>query len=90
MIVGNVKTASVDADFFDIAFIRPAHAHDPCEPDHVTSQSPVAGTLVPEGSAVNLVLCPPAAPIPEPSTLALFAMGLVLLIVITMWRRRRS
>ncbi len=90
MIVGNVETASVDADFFDIAFIRPAHAHDPCEPGDVTSQSPVAGTLVPEGSAVNLVLCPPAAPIPEPSTLALFAMGLVLLIVITMWRRRRS
>ena len=89
MIVGNVETASVDADFFDIAFVRPAHAQDACVPGHVTDQSPDAGTLVPEGSAVDLVLCPPAA-IPEPSTLGLFAMGLVLLIMITMWRRRRS
>ncbi len=60
----------------------------------VFDQSPcptdVTGILVAQGTSVSFVIGVAAAAIPEPSSLALFAMGLGLLIVITMWRRRRS
>ena len=52
------------------------------------SYPPAAGTPVPPGTPINLVLCAQLAAIPEPSSLALFAVGLGLLILFT-WSRRR-
>ena len=53
-----------------------------CEEGTPTSLFPLGCDLTGEASL--------AAAIPEPSSLALFAMGLGLLILIAMWRRRRS
>jgi len=80
-------------------FIRSAMAQGSClslpvVDGIVFDQSPcpteITGISVAQGTSVSLMVGQAAAAIPEPSSLALFAMGLGLLIVVTMWRRRRS
>ncbi len=57
----------------------------------ISSQDCVPNTLVPPSTVCNLtaVLLVTSPDIPEPSSLALFATGLGLLILMTWWRRRR-
>ncbi len=80
-------------------FIRSARAQESCQSativvDTVFEQDPcptdITGILVALDTLINLTIAQSSAAIPEPSSLALFAMGLGLLILITMWRRRRS
>ena len=87
LVVGNVTTQGQQAGFLTPSLFRPAHAQA-CEPGTVIVQTPAAGTPVPPGTPINLVLCAQLAAIPEPSSLALFAVGLGLLILFT-WSRRR-
>lgn len=87
LVVGNVTTQDQQAGLLMPSLIRAAHAQA-CEPGTVITQTPAAGTPVPPGTPINLVLCAELAAIPEPSSLALFAVGLGLLILFT-WSRRR-
>lgn len=87
LVLGSVTIQDQEAGLRIPSIIRPAHTQA-CEPDTVITQTPPAGTLVPLGTPVNLVLCAQPAAIPEPSSLGLFAVGLGLLILFT-WSRRR-
>lgn len=84
--VGNVTTEGEAAGLSIPSIISPARAQ---APQSVVSQTPPAGTLVPALTPVSLVLSAAAADIPEPSSLALFVMGLGLLVLVTRWQRRR-
>ena len=86
LVVGEVRPAGQQTGALMGTIVRSAHAEE--EPV-VDFTIPPAGTFVALGSSVIFVLFAPTAPIPEPSTLALFAMGLGLLILITWWQRRR-
>ncbi len=87
LVVGTVTTQDQQSGSLAPRIIRSAHAQA-CEPGTVITQAPPAGTLVPLGTPVNVVLCAQLAAIPEPSSLVLFAVGLGLLILFT-WARRR-
>ena len=82
------QTRSLMARSLMGTIVRSANAQGPPSVTRVISQFPLAFTPVLPLTFVNFVLSAPAA-IPEPSTLALFAMGLGLLILITWWQRRR-
>lgn len=85
LVLGSVVTQSQQASHPFPSLIRVAHAQDPPE---VVSQTPPAGTLVPLSFPVSVVLSAAAGDIPEPSALALFTLGLGLLVLLT-WRQRR-
>jgi hypothetical protein len=87
LVLGSVTTQDQQTGSLVPSIISSAHAQA-CEPDTVITQTPPAGTLVPPGTPVNIVLCAQPAAIPEPSSLILFALGLGLLILFT-WSRRR-
>ncbi len=87
LVVGNVTTEVQHAGLRIPSLIRSAHAQH-CIPDTVADQDPDKDVSVLTGSLVHLELCPQAVAIPEPSSLALFAVGLGLLILFT-WPRRR-
>jgi hypothetical protein len=85
LVVGNVTIQGQQTGSLMDTIVRPAHA---VEESVVVSQSPTAcTTCVSLGTLVDIDLSALAA-IPEPSTLALFATGLGLLILFA-WRRRR-
>ena len=85
LVVGNVTIQGQQTGSLMDTIVRPAHAEE--EPKCCV-QDPVACEVCrAEGTSVDMVFCPEAA-IPEPSTLALFATGLGLLILFA-WRRRR-
>lgn len=88
LVVGNVTTQNQQTGSLMPSIIGSAHAQA-CEPGTVITQTPAAGALVPLGTPVNLVLCAELAAIPEPSSLALFAMGLGLLMLFAWYRRLR-
>ena len=90
LVVGAVTIQNQQAGLRFPSLIRSAHAQDPdCTPGNVTDQDPnVDDDPVPEGTSVNLEVCPQFAAIPEPSSLGLFAVGLGLLILFA-WSRRR-
>jgi len=85
--VGNVTTQG-QASYPFPTVIRSAHAAP--APPVVLSQTPPAFTLCLPFCPVSLVLSAAEADIPEPSALALFALGLGLLILLTWRHRRRS
>ena len=87
LVVGNVTFEDQQASLLIPRLIRSAHAQH-CPPGTVASQLPRAFTEASLGTAVHLELCVGPAPIPEPSSLALFAVGLGLLMLFT-WSRRR-
>lgn len=90
--VGEVIIPGSEFGSLGSLLIRPATAAPPNESTPVCDQIPPPGTEVdpevPEELKVTLILC--VAAIPEPATLYLFAVGLVLLGLITWWRRRKS
>lgn len=82
---------------FDGVFITRAYAQS--FPEGVTAdspvvdQSPVGGTQVAPGTGVSLVAQAEAVPVPEPSTLSVFAIGLLIVLAVYWYvcrRRRRS
>ncbi len=85
LIVGNVTTQGQQTGSLLDTIVRRAHA---VEEPVCCAQDPAACQVCAEpGTPVDMVFCPQAA-IPEPSTLAMFATGLGLLVLIA-WRRRR-
>ncbi len=88
LVVGNVTIQGQQTGSLMDTIVRPAHASE--EPKCCV-QDPVACEICVEpGTSVDMVFCPEAAAIPEPSTLALFATGLGLLVLIAWrWRRRQ-
>jgi hypothetical protein len=85
LVVGNVTIAGQQAGSLMDTIVRPAHAQ---EVSVVVTQDPdPCQVCVVPFTPVAMVLSAQAA-IPEPSTLALFATGLGLLILFA-WRRRR-
>jgi hypothetical protein len=87
LVVGTVTIQDQQAGLRFPSLIPLAHAQG-CQPGTVIAQTPPPGTPARLGLAVNLVLCPQSDAIPEPSSLGLFVVGLVLLILFT-WSRRR-
>jgi hypothetical protein len=85
LFVGNVTTQQAGLRIPSV--IRSAHAQA-CPPGTVITQFPPAGTSVLPETFVDLVLCAQSPPIPEPSSLILFTVGLGLLMLLT-WSRRR-
>ncbi len=85
LIVGNVTIQGQQTGSLMDTIVRPAHA---VEEPKCCVQDPVSCQVCADPfTSVDMVFCPEAA-IPEPSTLALFATGLGLLILFA-WRRRR-
>ena len=88
LVVGNVTIQGQQTGSLMDTIVRPAHAQE--EPKCCVQDPVACQVCVEPGTSVDIVLCPePEAAIPEPSTLALFATGLGLLILMTWWRRRR-
>ncbi len=85
LVVGNVTIQGQQTGSLMDTIVRPAHAQE--EPKCCVQDPVACQVCVEPGTSVDMVFCPEAA-IPEPSTLALFATGLGLLILIA-WRRRR-
>ena len=84
LVLGTVTTQVAQNRSIIDSVIKSARADDP----EICAQDPVVGTEVDEGSAVDVETCADTN-IPEPSTFALFALGVSLLIIMTWWRRRR-
>jgi hypothetical protein len=83
-VVGTVTFQSADARPPGGLFIGYAHAQT--EPT-VVGQNPNGGASRPKGDPVDLDMSGPLLPVPEPSSLALFILGLALLAML-LWVRR--
>jgi beta-lactam-binding protein with PASTA domain len=85
-VVGDVTFQAADAQPPGGLIIGSAHAQ--VEPT-VVDQKPDGGTTRPKGDSVDLVLSGPL-PVSEPSSLALFILGLALLAMLLWVRRPRT